>query len=58
MCCRISGLTAGVGKGVIRVVKTDGTLIGDMIPCDYAINMMIAAAWSKGLEEEYVAKNH
>ena len=40
-----SGIIAGVGKGIIRITKTNTELIGDLIPVDIAINLMIAAAW-------------
>lgn len=40
-----AGFVCGVGKGVLRTFKAQPNLIGDMIPVDYPINLMIAVAW-------------
>jgi len=40
-----TGLIAGAGKGFLRVVHIIDELVGDLIPVDYPINLMIAAAW-------------
>jgi hypothetical protein len=39
------GTIAAVGKGFFRVMKINADLISDIIPVDYPINLMIAAAW-------------
>ena len=39
------GLMTGVGKGIIRTTRTNSKLVGDLIPVDIAINLMIVAAW-------------
>lgn len=55
MCCMLNvGLMAGIGKGVIRTLKVDVELVGDLIPVDLAVNLMIAAAWSKATENRFV----
>lgn len=45
----ISGFIVGVGKGLLRTAITDSNLVGDMIPVDIAINLMIAAAWNSAI---------
>ena len=40
-----TGVIAGVAKGVLRVVRGDSELVADLIPVDFAINLMIAVAW-------------
>ncbi|XP_077285963.1 fatty acyl-CoA reductase wat-like [Arctopsyche grandis] len=40
-----TGLIIGVGIGVLRVWHLDGELPSNLIPADYCINGMIAAAW-------------
>lgn len=44
----------GIGKGVIRTLKVDVELVGDLIPVDLAVNLMIAAAWSKATTNRFV----
>ena len=39
-------MIAGVSKGLLRVVNVDQTKIIDVIPVDFSINLMIAAAWN------------
>ena len=41
------GLAAGVGKGLLRALNCDAKLVGDMLPVDIPINLMIAAAWNR-----------
>lgn len=42
------GLIAGGGTGFIRIFKSGGPdYITDLIPVDYSINLLIAAAWEK-----------
>ena len=43
-------MMAGVGKGVIRVVKGNPDAIATLIPVDKAINMMIAVAYQTALQ--------
>jgi fatty acyl-CoA reductase len=43
-----TGVLAGGGIGFIRIFKSGGPhYIIDLIPVDYAINMMIVAAWER-----------
>ncbi|XP_046651749.1 putative fatty acyl-CoA reductase CG5065 [Daphnia pulicaria] len=46
-----SGLLAGMLKGFINTVKANAELITDLMPVDIPINLMIAAAWDKGIYE-------
>jgi fatty acyl-CoA reductase len=39
------GVIAGIGNGFIRVLKVKNNLVGDCIPVDYPINLLIAVAW-------------
>lgn len=45
-----TGLMIGGAKGVIRTVLCDPKLLIDAIPCDIAVNAIIALAWQVGLE--------
>ena len=46
----ITGVLAGGGPGFIRIFKcADLNHIIDFIPVDYAINMIIAAAWERSI---------
>ncbi|XP_046651738.1 putative fatty acyl-CoA reductase CG5065 isoform X2 [Daphnia pulicaria] len=40
-----TGVIAGIGNGFIRVLKVKNNLVGDCIPVDYPINLLIAVAW-------------
>ena len=40
----------GVGKGLIRTIKGDGKMIGDIIPVDLAVSLMIAVAWATAID--------
>jgi len=40
-----TGFIAGVSKGFLRALRFDANLVGDIIPVEYPINLMIAAAW-------------
>lgn len=54
-----SGFIVGVGKGLLRTAITDCNLVGDMIPVDIAINLMIAAGWKSaigGMQQDNEAK--
>jgi len=42
---------AGVGKGLLRALKADPQLVGDMLPVDIPINLMIAAAWNRAMNQ-------
>ncbi|KAK0176563.1 hypothetical protein PV328_000684 [Microctonus aethiopoides] len=46
-----TGLMIGGAKGVIRTVHCDPDLLMDAMPCDIAINAIIALAWRVGLEQ-------
>ena len=47
------GFIAGFGKGFLRVLKINANLIGDVVPVDIPVNLMIAAAWNRAMEETY-----
>ncbi|KAI9556291.1 hypothetical protein GHT06_018865 [Daphnia sinensis] len=49
-----SGLVAGVGRGLIYTIKCDEKLVADLVPVDFAINLMIAAAWNIGTNDNSV----
>jgi len=40
-----TGFIAGVSKGLLRALRLDQNAVGDIIPVDFPINLMIAAAW-------------
>ncbi|XP_020291385.1 putative fatty acyl-CoA reductase CG5065 [Pseudomyrmex gracilis] len=46
-----TGLIVGAGKGVIRSMLCNANLSVDMIPCDMAVNAIIAFAWHVGTEK-------
>ncbi|KAL6433467.1 hypothetical protein ACFW04_006534 [Cataglyphis niger] len=46
-----TGLIIGAGKGVIRSMLCNANYLTDIIPCDMAINAMIALAWQVGTEK-------
>lgn len=46
-----TGLMVGAGKGVIRSVLCDYDCEVNAIPCDMAINAVVALAWKVGLEK-------
>ncbi|XP_011297731.1 putative fatty acyl-CoA reductase CG5065 [Fopius arisanus] len=45
-----TGLMIGAAKGVVRSVLCDENLFLDAIPCDIAVNAIIALAWKVGRE--------
>ncbi|XP_015432085.1 PREDICTED: putative fatty acyl-CoA reductase CG5065 [Dufourea novaeangliae] len=46
-----TGLMVGAGKGVIRTVLCNYDYLLNVIPCDMAINAVIALAWKVGIEK-------
>ncbi|XP_011880536.1 PREDICTED: fatty acyl-CoA reductase 1-like, partial [Vollenhovia emeryi] len=46
------GLMVGVGKGLIRVVRTDPSAIPDNVPVDLVIKVVIIMAWRRGIKTE------
>lgn len=46
------GLMLGAGKGVIRTMLCDGSLIAQVIPVDTAINAVIAIGMIEGVKTE------
>ena len=40
-----TGIFAGEAQGILRVVNVNAELVAEIIPVDFAINLMIAAAW-------------
>lgn len=47
---------AGIGKGLIRTIRSNSQFIVDLIPVDIVANLMIAAAWDKAIENKYIKK--
>ncbi|XP_034946728.1 fatty acyl-CoA reductase wat-like [Chelonus insularis] len=43
-----TGVTIGAGMGLLRTLHCDTNCIADIIPADYVINNIIAAAWDIG----------
>ncbi|XP_046979585.1 putative fatty acyl-CoA reductase CG5065 isoform X1 [Schistocerca americana] len=43
--CGITGIMMEIGRGTIRSIICDQTLIMDLIPVDYVVNTLIAVAW-------------
>jgi fatty acyl-CoA reductase len=41
----IKGLIAGAGKGLLRTLWCHTTMVADVIPVEFPINLMIAVAW-------------
>ena len=41
----VPGFIAGTSKGVLRAMRLGLTSVGDIIPVDFPIAMMISAAW-------------
>ena len=39
------GFIAGVSKGFLRALRYNSDLVGDIIPVEFPINLMISAAW-------------
>jgi len=46
-----TGFISGVGKGFLRCFYINSDLVGDIIPVEYPINLMIAVAWHTALEK-------
>lgn len=46
-----TGFVSGVGKGFIRTFKINSQLVGDIIPVDYPINLMIAVGWHTAIQK-------
>jgi alcohol-forming fatty acyl-CoA reductase len=46
-----AGGVAGALAGVIRVIKLNPASVADIVPLDYPINMIIAAAWHKAMHK-------
>jgi fatty acyl-CoA reductase len=44
------GLFTGGGHGIIHCIRGKDHLAMDMVPVDYVVNCMIAAAWKTGDE--------
>jgi len=42
---------AGGGKGFLRIFRCVPDLMIDIIPVDYSINLMLAAAWSTAVQK-------
>jgi len=48
-----TGVIAGVGKGILRVIRGNSELMVDLIPVDFSINLMIAVAWFTATQNKY-----
>lgn len=42
----LSGVMLGIGLGIIRTAIADPTKVSDLFPVDYAVNLILAAAWA------------
>lgn len=42
----VTGIMIGVGVGLLRVVPVRYLYLADLQPVDYAVNLIIAAAWN------------
>lgn len=51
------GLTVSVGKGLVRVLRADPSLIADVVPVDCVVNHMISAAWERALDKYHLKKH-
>lgn len=40
------GLMIGIGLGIVRLIAAIETRVSDLLPVDYSVNLIIAAAWS------------
>lgn len=49
--CIAAGFVSGVGKGFLRTFKINDKLVGDIVPVDYPINLMIAVAWHTAIQK-------
>lgn len=45
-----TGLISGVGKGLLRALKVNPDLVGDLIPVEFPINLMIVAACYRAIK--------
>lgn len=46
-----TGFISGVGKGFMRSFYINSDLVGDIVPVEYPINLMIAVAWHTALQK-------
>lgn len=44
----VSGIMIGIGVGVIRIFTINPDLVTDLLPVDYAVNLILAAGWDVG----------
>lgn len=44
-----TGMIYGAGRGVLKVARVNPQVVGDMIPVDLVINLMISVAWYTAL---------
>ncbi|KAI9564153.1 hypothetical protein GHT06_007891 [Daphnia sinensis] len=51
-----TGFVSGVGKGFIRTFKINSQLVGDIVPVDYPINLMIAVGWHTAIQNRRLDK--
>lgn len=52
----ISGVMLGIGLGVIRIFPINPKLITDLLPVDYAVSLILAAAWDVATTKNGVKK--
>lgn len=41
----VAGLIAGAGKGLLRTLWCQTSMVADVVPVEFPINLMIAVAW-------------
>ncbi|XP_026331531.1 putative fatty acyl-CoA reductase CG5065, partial [Hyposmocoma kahamanoa] len=46
-----SGVIVFTGKGFLRVMRSNSSMVGDMIPVDIAVDTMIGVAWETALQQ-------
>lgn len=45
-----TGLISGVGKGLLRALKVNPDMVGDLVPVEFPINLMIVAACYRAIK--------
>jgi fatty acyl-CoA reductase len=48
----VAGIVLGAALGVLRSVNAKKDAIAQLVPCDYTVNAILAAAWNVATERE------
>jgi fatty acyl-CoA reductase len=51
-----TGLFAAFGKGILRTILVHGAKVADLVPLDYPVNLILAAAWERAGRPNKVRK--